>query len=259
MMRRTGLLWHVEQWTRPDRLHGVQPVLALVVGGVIAGAIAAFLVGSATMILQIGATGVISAVPASWLCTHWRKRAMRVVARERQMRLVAEELALHRSQRDETTGFLDKNSFIGLADKTLAAHRHDQWWGYLILVQFNGSVDVASKHGVPRLSRDASSVIGSIRDCVRANDLVGRLGGHRLAILIVAADRSIGKRVVDRIETSVGGSFFGSSGSLYVNIVHSYAATRDAKVDDLIATASSELPNPDQISLKAHLYDAALA
>ena len=105
---------------------------------------------------------------------------------------------------DDLTGLSNRRHFDAMIrQETHRAKRQKHSLG-LVLLDLDDFKQHNDRHGHPSGDRVLQKIGGIIRNCIRQDvDSAFRYGGDEMAILLVEADESICRRVVERIRAAV--------------------------------------------------------
>lgn len=158
-------------------------------------------------------------------------RSARWLQRERQLRTLANS--------DPLTGLLNRRGFEQMAERRITRACLDGEHSALLLIDADHFKQVNDRHGHAAGDELLRHMGGLIRDLVRAGDVVGRIGGEEMAVVMPGAILSTALATAERLraaiadaEVTVGGRTIGATVSIGVastGSTPSYAAAfRDA-------------------------------
>lgn len=158
-------------------------------------------------------------------------RSARWLQRERQLKTLANSDAL--------TGLLNRRGFEQMAERRITRACLDGEHSALLLIDADHFKQVNDRHGHAAGDELLRHMAGLIRGLVRAGDVVGRIGGEEMAVVMPGAILSTALATAERLraaiaeaEVTVGGSTIGATVSIGVASTGSspsYAAAfRDA-------------------------------
>ncbi len=144
---------------------------------------------------------------------------------------------------DPLTGVLNRRGFIEAVERELARARRYHHPFVLAYVDVRGLKNVNDTEG--HLTGDTllKNVAALMTDCARADDVVGRLGGDELGLLLVEQTPDAAKAVTRRIESSVASRRQAMNlGSHWDLTIGTAAFPQDGQsVDELLGTADRRL------------------
>jgi diguanylate cyclase (GGDEF)-like protein len=144
---------------------------------------------------------------------------------------------------DPLTGVLNRRGFIDAVERELARARRYQHPFVLAYVDVRGLKTVNDTEGHLAGDNLLRSVAALLTECARADDVVGRLGGDELGLLLVEQTPEAAKAVTRRIETQVAARREAMSYAVPWDLtVGSAAFPQDGQtVDELLGTADRRL------------------
>ncbi len=144
---------------------------------------------------------------------------------------------------DELTGVGNRRRFVNQLDRCLEAADHVATCVLLFDIDHFKAVNDTHGHGVGDdvLRRVAGTVLGT----VRANDVIGRVGGEEFAVLCSAADEATAGIVADRIRERIEGTTFDEPPGLTVTASFGVAQLQPG------ATAADTLRDADEALYRA--------
>jgi diguanylate cyclase (GGDEF)-like protein len=111
---------------------------------------------------------------------------------------------LHRrATTDELTGLPNRGTFEEWLEREAARARHDARPLALLLVDVDHFKRVNDERGHPAGDRVLREVARRIRDALRGDDLLARVGGEEFCVLLPGATLSVAAEVGERIRASV--------------------------------------------------------
>jgi diguanylate cyclase (GGDEF)-like protein len=144
---------------------------------------------------------------------------------------------------DPLTGVLNRRGFIEAVERELARARRYHHPFVLAYVDVRGLKNVNDTEG--HLTGDTllKNVAALMTDCARADDVVGRLGGDELGLLLVEQTPDAAKAVTRRIETQVAARRRAMNlGSHWDLTIGTAAFPQDGQsVDELLGAADRRL------------------
>jgi diguanylate cyclase (GGDEF)-like protein len=145
------------------------------------------------------------------------------------------------SQTDDLTGLLNMRAFNLILDKEIArATRHKQPFT-IVMIDVDGLKSINDSYGHPTGSRMVTVIAGSIRDCVRASDVLARYGGDEFVILMTQTSTDNTRIIAERIRTAIHNTSFDTHGSRITATV----SIGIASFPDCVETAEDVLEKAD--------------
>ncbi len=108
------------------------------------------------------------------------------------------EEAEERAKRDSMTGLYNHQHFM---EKIHQNGRRDD--GSLIILDIDHFKHINDSYGHARGDEALIHVVEAVRKAVRANDVVGRIGGEEFAVFLLDANKEEAKKVASRIRKTV--------------------------------------------------------
>jgi len=108
------------------------------------------------------------------------------------------EEAEERAKRDSMTGLYNHQHFM---EKILEGGRRDD--GSLIILDIDHFKNINDNYGHAQGDEALIHVVAAVRKAVRANDVVGRIGGEEFAVFLQDANKEEAKMVASRIRRTV--------------------------------------------------------
>ena len=186
---------------------------------------------------------LVTAWPAStW--TFWQSARLRQANAELAVAhaelAAAHALLSEKAQRDDMTGMLNRGAFLSALDATRGQQRR----GALLLVDADHFKSINDTFGHQAGDEALRQIAAAIGRAVRAEDIVGRIGGEEFAVMLTGASagvlRSVAERIRAEVEAIPFGERFGTSRALTVSI----GGTRcppEAQVADILRSADLAL------------------
>ena len=186
---------------------------------------------------------LVTAWPAStW--TFWQSARLRQANAELAVAhaelAAAHALLSEKAQRDDMTGMLNRGAFLSALDATRGLQRR----GALLLVDADHFKSINDTYGHQAGDEALRQIAAAIGRAVRAEDIVGRIGGEEFAVMLTGASagvlRSVAERIRAEVEAIPFGERFGTSRALTVSI----GGTRcppEAQVADILRSADLAL------------------
>lgn len=204
-------------------------------------------------VLIIG--GVVS---SGLICTmlYMRLRQSRHDAQQSTLTLVLSQQALeveraHKKQAeahartDYLTGLFNRRYFVELAERELARATHCQEPLSLMMIDIDHFKEVNDTWGHNGGDTVLQQVAYLIRDALREQDILGRIGGEEFAVVLIGADKEHALEVAQRIRTTVANSAVALPGGQPVKVTLSVGLTQlqaqDVGLDDLLHKADKAL------------------
>jgi diguanylate cyclase (GGDEF)-like protein len=117
------------------------------------------------------------------------------------------------SHTDDLTGLLNMRAFNLILDKEIKrAARHRQPYT-IVMIDVDNLKSVNDQYGHPAGSRLVTVIASSIRNCVRASDVLARYGGDEFVILMTHTSTGNARVVADRIRNAILNTSFDTQGS----------------------------------------------
>jgi diguanylate cyclase (GGDEF)-like protein len=105
------------------------------------------------------------------------------------------------SERDELTQLFNRSTFLNRAE-TL----HSLASGWIVMLDVDHFKAINDRYGHDAGDRALQSVGAILRDAVRTDDIVGRLGGEEFAIYLGGCDQMTAMRLTERVRSIVAES-----------------------------------------------------
>lgn len=100
---------------------------------------------------------------------------------------------------DSLTGLTNRGAFLERADAILQRHQADNAPFAVLVFDIDNFKSVNDSHGHATGDRVLETFGSVVRRCVRADDLVGRLGGEEFGVVLHRADEDVGFAFAERI------------------------------------------------------------
>jgi diguanylate cyclase (GGDEF)-like protein len=123
---------------------------------------------------------------------------------------------------DDMTGVLNRAAFMSALNST--RRRTDA--GMLLIIDADNFKYVNDTHGHQQGDAALQLISHAIRQSVRVNDIVGRIGGEEFSVFLVDADIEEGLVVAERVRLAVEGLRFSPSDGKYLPMSVSIGAAR---------------------------------
>lgn len=186
---------------------------------------------------------IVTAWPAStW--TFWQSARLRQA--NAKLALAHAELAeahallSQKAQRDDLTGMLNRGAFFAALEATRGQERR----GALLLVDADHFKSINDTYGHQAGDEALLLIAAAIGRAVRAEDIVGRIGGEEFAVMLTTASAGAVRAVAENIRAEVEAIPFGERSGTSRSLTVSIGGTRcppDAPVADIMRGADLAL------------------
>jgi len=123
------------------------------------------------------------------------------------------------SQTDDLTGLLNMRTFNLILDREISrAARYKQPFTVL-MVDVDGLKSVNDRYGHLAGSRLVTVIASSIRDCIRASDVLARYGGDEFVIMMTQTSTRHARMVAERIRAAIYNTSFDVQGNRVTSTV----------------------------------------
>ncbi|WP_338501068.1 sensor domain-containing diguanylate cyclase [Sphingomonas kaistensis] len=158
--------------------------------------------------------------------------------------LVVDELELRRiAERDHLTNALTRRGFVQAMDKEIARFHRHQRASALILFDIDHFKKINDCYGHPGGDAVLKAIVAACRNALRANDVLGRLGGEEFGIVLDEADNCAATAVAEKLRQTVEQLTVGFSTGIKVTASFGVApiATSVTDSDEWILAADAAL------------------
>ena len=141
-----------------------------------------------------------------------------------------------RATHDELTGCLNRAAITRALEQSIAeggpeAHRA------VLFLDLDGFKQVNDRHGHATGDEQLRAVAGHLRASVRADDLVGRLGGDEFLVLCPDMDEDSARRLADRLTVSASAGTVASDADVRASVGVAWACGSEVDAETLLARA----------------------
>lgn len=146
---------------------------------------------------------------------------------------------------DYLTGLFNRRYFVELAERELAHAARYQDPLSLLIIDIDHFKEVNDTWGHNSGDTVLQRVAHLIRDALREEDILGRIGGEEFAVALIGTDKEHALEVAQRIRTSVANTVITLSNDKAVNVTLSIGLTqldkRNSSLDGLLHQADKAL------------------
>ena len=177
-----------------------------------------------------------------YLASSWRATAILARAMHRNIQLTHEldsarasaELA---AQTDELTGLKNRRAFTELGERALHRCRRAGRPVSVMVLDLDQFKSINDRFGHAAGDRALILLSRAIRDCLREDDVCGRLGGEEFAVVMPGTSDSDALQVAERIRQAIGQTRLSGDGKDYNITVSVGVAFGAGELDELINQA----------------------
>lgn len=144
------------------------------------------------------------------------------------------------ASRDHLTGALSRRALIGEAARAIARHSRDGERCTLLLFDLDHFKSVNDRYGHAAGDTVLEAVTACCSTLLRANDVIGRVGGEEFAVLLPGLDTAMSSAIAERFRSAIAAMAFTFDADLRVT-----ASFGVAPLTDVIATPDEWLDIAD--------------
>jgi diguanylate cyclase (GGDEF)-like protein len=154
-----------------------------------------------------------------------------------------EEQLMREAQSDRLTGLPNRSSFVASVEATIERHRVEGRPAVVLFLDLDGFKRVNDSLGHHTGDRLLVGVADRLRQCLRAEDMVGRFGGDEFLVLLDdVAPGPLLDELVDRIRDAIGAPYHLGEQVVRIGVsIGSAACVAGATVQHLLQEADSSM------------------
>jgi diguanylate cyclase (GGDEF)-like protein/PAS domain S-box-containing protein len=157
-------------------------------------------------------------------------------------RRVLEVRLRHLADHDALTGLINRRRFEEELEHHVARGRRYGMGGALLVLDLDGFKAINDNHGHRAGDRVLTAVAGTLKQRLRASDVVGRLGGDEFAVLLPHASAAEAEQVCQALERAISEEVAApGDGPIEASIGFAPCTKAVFSIDDLMSAADASM------------------